>query len=117
MYEKLREQAHRGSNSSSEEQTLQQLPTAGSKVYASDLELYSIVESISKTGDTISITVNDEQWSRLDGPRKYALANTLCRTLNSKMKTEHLYIKNKEGKRLAWLQGDTGNRYMVVAGG
>lgn len=117
VYEKLREQAHRGSNSSSEEQTLQQLPTAGSKVYASDLELYSIVASISKTGDTISITVNDEQWSRLDGPRKYALANTLCRTLNAKMKTEHLYIKNKEGKRLAWLQGDTGNRYMVVAGG
>jgi hypothetical protein len=30
----------------------------------------------------------------------------------------HVYIKNKEGKRLAWLlQEDIGNKYMVVAGG
>jgi Tfp pilus assembly protein PilZ len=116
VYNKWSKQAHRVSNSSSAEQTLQQIPTEGTKVYNTDLELYSIVESVSKILDTIAITVNDEQWSRLDSPQKYALANTLYRTLNSSM--NHVFIKNKEGKRLAWLlQGDTGNKYMVVAGG
>ena len=113
VYDKWSKQAHRASNSSSAEQTLQQIPT---KVYNTDLDLYSIVESVSKILDTIAITVNDEQWSRLDRPQKYTLANTLYRTLNSSM--NHVYIKNKEGKRLAWfLQGDTGNKHMVVAGG
>ena len=116
VYNKWSKQAHRVSNSSSAEQTLQQIPTEGTKVYNTDLELYSIVESVSKILDTIAITVNDEQWSRLDRPQKYTLANTLYRTLNSNM--NHVYIKNKEGKRLAWfLQGDTGNKHMVVAGG
>jgi|GEM_PF-1142156 len=118
LYDKWSKQAHGVSNSSSEEQTLQQIPTEGTKIYNTDLDLYSIVESISKIQDTISITVNDEQWSLLDSPQKYTLANTLYRTLNSNMKTDHLYFKNKEGKRLAWLlQGDSGNKYMVVAGG
>jgi hypothetical protein len=120
VYDKWNKQAHRGSNSSSTEQTLQQIPAEGTKAYNTDLELSSIVERISIIQDTISITVNDELWSRLDRPQKYTLANTLYRTLNSNMnmKTDHMYIKNKEGKLLAWLlQGDTGNKYMVVAGG
>jgi len=118
VYDKWSKQAHRASTPSSAEQTLQQLPAEGTKVYNTDLELYSIVESISKILDTISITVNDEQWSLLDRPEKYTLANTLYRTLNSNMKTGQVYIKNREGERLAWLlQGDPGNKYMVVAGG
>jgi Tfp pilus assembly protein PilZ len=118
VYDKWSKQAHEVSDSSSAEQTLQQIPTEGTKIYNTDLELYSIVESIAKTPDTISITVNDEQWSGLDRARQYTLANTLYRTLNPDIKTDHVYIRNKEGKRLAWLlQGDTGNKYMVVAGG
>jgi hypothetical protein len=119
-YDKWSKQAHSVSNASSEEQTLQQIPTEDTKVYNADLELFSIVESISKILDTISITINDEQWSRLDRPQKYILANTLYRTLNSNMnfKTNHVYIRDRKGKRLAWLlSGDTGNKYMLVAEG
>jgi len=98
LYDKWSKQAHGFSNSSSAEQTLQQSSADDTKVYNTDIALYSIVESISKSPDTISITVNDEQWSRLDRIQKYTVANMLYRTLNENMKTDHMYIKNKEGK-------------------
>ena len=117
LYDKWSKKAHGVSNSSSAEQTLQQSSADDTKVYNTDIALYSIIEGISKSPDTISITVNDEQWSRLDRIEKYTFANMLYRTLNENMKTDHMYIKNKDGKRLAWLlQEDTGNNYMVVAG-
>jgi hypothetical protein len=120
VYDKLSKQAHGVSNSSSAEQTLQQIPTEDMKGHNANLELSSITERILIIQDTITIIVKDEQWSRLERPQKFTLANTLYRTLNSNMtmKTVHVYIKNKEGKILAWLlQGDAGNNYMVVAGG
>ena len=117
VYDKWSEQAQRKSNSSPAEQTLQQIPTEGTKVYNTDHELHSIVESVSKIQDTISITVNDEKWSRLDRQQKQTLANTIYSTFNASIKSDQVYIKNGEGKRLAWLlQGDTGSKYMVVAG-
>ncbi len=118
VYDKWSKQAHRVSNPSSEEQTLQQRPSEGTTVYNTGLDRFSIVESVSKILDTVAITVNDEKWSRLDRPRKHTLANTIYRTLDSSIKADHAYIENKEGKRLAWLlQGDTGSKYMAVAGG
>ena len=46
LYDKWSKKAHGVSNSSSTEQTLQQLPADDTKVYDTDIELYSIVESL-----------------------------------------------------------------------
>jgi len=98
FYDKWSKQAHRGSNSSSAGGPLQQIPTEGTQGYNTDLELSSIVERISIIQDTISITVNDEQWSRLERPHKYTLANTLYRTLNSNTNRKKTMCISRTGK-------------------
>jgi len=80
------------------------------------LKGFSIVAGIIKTSDKLVIIVNDEQWSNLSKSQQNIFAKTVHRFVDSNIQVEDIYVKSKEGKKLAWLQKEEpGNKYMVVA--
>ena len=79
------------------------------------LKGFSIVESVIKTRDTLVIKVDDEQWIKLDKVQKNLFTKIVYKFVNANVTVENIYIKNKKGEILAYLQkGETGNNHMVV---
>ena len=80
------------------------------------LKGFSIVESVIKTRNTLVIKVDNEQWAKLDKVQKNIFTKTVHGFVNANVTVEDIYIKNKQGEKLAYLQkGEAGNNYMVVA--
>ena len=81
------------------------------------LKGFPIVESVIKIRNTLVIKVDNEQWDNLATVQKNIFAKTVHGFVNANLTVEAIYIKNKQGENLAYLQkGDVGNKYMVVAG-
>ena len=65
----------------------------------------------------ITITVNNQGWSKLGKSQQYAFADKLYEILSSVDYTEQLSVKHGEGTSLdSVLRGGSSNRYRVVAG-
>jgi cell division septation protein DedD len=80
------------------------------------LKGFSIVESVIKIRNNLVITVYNEQWVKLATVQKDKFAKTVHGFVNANVTVEDIYIKNKQGENLAYLQkGETGNNYMVLA--
>lgn len=80
------------------------------------LKGFSIVEGVIKTSDTLVIKVNNEQWSNLSKSQQNILAKTFHRFIDDNIQIQDIYVKGKEGEKLAWLQREEpGNKYMFVA--
>ena len=80
------------------------------------LKGFSIVENVIKTKNTLVVIVDNEQWVKLDKVQKNIFTKTVHGFVHANVKVEAIYIKNKQGEKLAHLQkGEAGSNYMVIA--
>ena len=80
------------------------------------LKGFSIVENVIKTRNSLVIQTDNEQWAKLDKVQKNIFTKTVHGFVHANVKVEAIYIKNKQGKKLAHLQkGEAGSNYMVIA--
>jgi cell division protein FtsN len=77
---------------------------------------FSIVESVIKTINTLIIKVDNEQWIKADKVQRDIFTKTVHGFVNANIMVDAIYIKNKQGKKLASLQGgEPGKDYMTAA--
>jgi len=80
------------------------------------LKGFSIVENVIKTRNSLVIQTDNEQWAKLDKVQKNIFTKTVHGFVHANVKVEAIYIKNKQGEKLAHLQkGEAGSNYMVIA--